>query len=64
VYDATLCKELKSNKLRMVLKSKFNVKNKIRSSGALAVPVLKYSFDINNLRLEEIKNSTGKLEIY
>jgi energy-coupling factor transporter transmembrane protein EcfT len=64
VYDATLCKELNSNKLRMVLKSKFNVKKKIRSSGALAVPVLKYSFDINNLRLEEIKNSTGKPEIY
>ena len=40
----------------MILKSELNVKNKITAFGALAVPVLRYSFDIIKWRLEEIRN--------
>ena len=32
-------------RLRMMLKSELNAKNKITATGALAVPVLRYSFD-------------------
>jgi hypothetical protein len=32
----------------MTLKSKLNARNKIRAIGALAVPVLRYSFGIIN----------------
>jgi hypothetical protein len=39
----------------MILKSKLNVKNKITAIGALAVPVLRYSFGVINWRTEEIK---------
>jgi hypothetical protein len=39
----------------MILKSELNARNKITAIGALAVPALKYSFDIINWRLEEIK---------
>jgi hypothetical protein len=39
----------------MVLKSELNVRNKITTTGALVVPVLRYSFGIINWRLEEIK---------
>jgi len=42
-------------RLRMVLKSELNVRNKITAIGALAVPVLRYSFGIINWRTEEIK---------
>jgi len=42
----------------MILKSKFNAKNKISAIGALDVPVLKHSFGIINWRLEEI----GKID--
>jgi hypothetical protein len=45
-------KEEYSRRLRMVLKSEVNAKNKITATGALAVPVLRYSFGIINWRLE------------
>jgi hypothetical protein len=44
-----------TRRLRMILKSIVNAKNKITATGALAVPVLKYSFRIINWRLEEIR---------
>ena len=44
----------------MILKSVFNSKNKITAIGALDVPVLKYSFDIINWRLEEIRKIDWK----
>jgi hypothetical protein len=44
-----------SRRLRMTLKSELNARNKITSIGALAVPVLRYSFGIINWRIEEIK---------
>jgi len=44
-----------TRRLRMILKSVVNAKNKITATGALAVPVLKYSFRIINWRLEEIR---------
>ena len=44
-----------SRRLRMILKSELNARNKITAIGALAVPVLRYSFGIMNWRLEEIK---------
>ena len=39
----------------MILKSELNARNKITAIGALAVPVLRYSFGIINWRTEEIK---------
>jgi len=39
----------------MILKSELNTRNKITAIGALAVPVLRYSFGIINWRIEEIK---------
>jgi ElaB/YqjD/DUF883 family membrane-anchored ribosome-binding protein len=42
-------------RLRMILKSELNARNKITAIGALAVPVLRYSFGIINWRMEEIK---------
>ena len=44
----------------MILKSDLNAKNKITAIGALAVPVLKYSFGIINWRLEEIRKTDWK----
>jgi hypothetical protein len=44
----------------MVLKSELNARNKITATGALAVPVLRYSFGIINWRLEEIKQIDRK----
>ena len=41
--------------LRMILKSELNARNKITAIGALAVPVLRYSFGVINWRIEEIK---------
>jgi len=37
-----------TRRLRMILKSELHAKNKITAVGALAVPVLRYSFDIIN----------------
>jgi len=51
-----------SRRLRMILKSELNARNKITAIGVLAVPVLRYSFGIINWRTEEIKKLTGKLE--
>src|SRR5215469_13475024 len=42
-------------RLRMILKSELNARNKITAIGALAVPVLRYSFGVINWRFEEIK---------
>jgi hypothetical protein len=61
-----------TRRLRMILKSELNAENKITAVGALAIPVLRYSFGIFNWRLEETKKSatrmikklTGKLERY
>ena len=44
-----------SRRLRMILKSELNARNKITAIGAVAVPVLRYSFGIINWRIEEIK---------
>jgi len=44
-----------SRRLRMILKSELNVRNKITAIGELAVAVLRYSFSIINWRTEEIK---------
>ena len=44
-----------NKRLRMILKSELNARNKITAIGALAVPVLRYSFGIINWRTEEIK---------
>ena len=46
----------------MILKSELNARNKITAIGALAVPLMRYSFGMINWRTEEIKRLTGKLE--
>ena len=50
-----MLKQEYSRKLRMILKSELNSRNKITAIGALAVPVLRNSFGIINWRIEEIK---------
>ena len=47
-------------RLRMILKAR----NNIRAFGALAVPVMSYSFGIINWRIEDIKELTEKPERY
>jgi hypothetical protein len=47
-------------RLRLILKSELNASNKITAIGALAVPVLRYSFGIINWRTEEIKQIDRK----
>jgi hypothetical protein len=44
-----------NKRLRMIMKSELNARNKITAIKALEVPVLRYSFGIINCRLEEIK---------
>ena len=44
-----------SRRLRMILKSELNSRNKITAIGAIAVPVLGYRFGIINWRTEEMK---------
>jgi hypothetical protein len=44
----------------MILKSELNATNKITAIGALAVPVLRYSFGVINWRIEEIKQIDRK----
>ena len=39
----------------MILKSELHATNKITATGALVVPVLRYSFGIINWRIEEKK---------
>ena len=46
-----------SRRLKMILKSELNGRNKITASGALDVPVLRCSFGIINWRTEEIKKN-------
>ena len=47
-------------RLRMILKSELNARNKITAIGALAIPVLRQSFGVINWRIEEIKQIDGK----
>jgi hypothetical protein len=49
-----------TRRLRIVLKSELNAKNKVTAIGTSAIPVLRYSFGIINWRLEEIKKLIGK----
>jgi len=44
----------------MILKSELNAKNKIRAIGALAIPVLRYSFGVINCRVEKIRKTDRK----
>jgi hypothetical protein len=53
-----------TRRLRMILKSELIAKNKITAVGAFAVQVLRYTFDVINWRLEEIRKLTGRLEKY
>ena len=39
-------KQEQKRRLRMILKSELKARNKITATGALAVPVLRYSFDV------------------
>jgi len=48
----------------MILKSELNARNKITATGALALPVLRYSFATINWRIEDIKKLTEKPERY
>jgi hypothetical protein len=47
-------------RLRMILKSELNARNKITAIGGLAVPVLRYSFGMINWRIQEIKQIDRK----
>jgi hypothetical protein len=53
-----------NGRLRMIMKSELNARNKITAIGALAVPVLRYSFSRINWRIEDIKRLTEKPERY
>jgi len=53
-------KQEHSTRLRTILKSELKARNKITAIGALAVPVLRYSFGIINWRTEEIKKIDRK----
>jgi hypothetical protein len=44
----------------MITKSELNARNTITAIGALAVPVFRYSFNIINWRIEEIKQIDRK----
>jgi len=63
IYHQQMKERLKqecSRRLRMILKSELRVRNKITAIGALAVPVLKYSFGVINWRTEEMKKTDTK----
>jgi hypothetical protein len=47
-------------RLRMILKSELNIRNKITSIGALVVPVLRYSFGMIGWRTEGMKQIDRK----
>jgi len=49
-----------NKRLRMLLKSDMNAKNKTAAIGPLAVPLLRYSFGIINWRLQEIRKTDRK----
>jgi len=60
-----ILKQEYNRRLRIILKSEVNPRNKITAIGALAVPVSRYSFGIFNWRIEDIKKKlAGKLERY
>jgi len=61
--DRKLKKEY-TRRLRMMLKSELNAKNKFTIIEALTFPVLRYNFVTINWRQEEIRKLTGKLERY
>jgi hypothetical protein len=44
----------------MILKSELNARNKVTAIGALAIPVLRYSFGIINWRTEGMKKIDRK----
>jgi hypothetical protein len=47
-------------RLRLVLHTELSAKNKIEATGALAVPVLRYSFGIINWHEEELRKLDRK----
>jgi len=49
-----------NRRVRMIMKSELNARNKITAIEALAVPVLRYSFGIINWRTEDIKKIDRK----
>jgi len=49
-----------TRRLRMILKSESHAKNRIKTIGTLAVPVLRQSFGIINWTLEEIRKFDRK----
>jgi hypothetical protein len=51
-------------RVRMIMNSELNARNKITATEALAVPVLRYSFGIINWRTENKKKLTEKPERY
>jgi hypothetical protein len=53
-------KQENNRPLRIILKSELNARNKTTAIGALAVPVLRYSFGIINWILKEIKQIDRK----
>ena len=44
----------------MILENKLSAKNEITATGALAIPAVRYSFDIINCRLKEIRKIDRK----
>jgi hypothetical protein len=52
-----IMKQEYNRRVRMILKSELNARNKITATGALAVLVLRYSFGIINWRTEDIKKN-------
>jgi hypothetical protein len=48
----------------IIIITELKARNKITATGALAVPVLRYSFGIINWRIEDIKKLTEKPERY
>jgi len=57
--------KLEYRRLRMILKSELNARNKITAIGTLAVPVLRYSFGVINPSVWSIEHcsSTRKLHL-
>jgi hypothetical protein len=47
-------------RLRLILNTELNAKNKMQATGSLAIPVLRYSFGIINWHQEEIQNLDRK----
>lgn len=48
------------HRLRKILKSQLHAKNKLTAIGALAVPVIQYSFGIINWRIDELRKLDAK----